>query len=324
MAQSSRDIYDRLVTKEDVARLVSEKVSEDLYLEFKQKEGTDSGSPSEGDKRHFGDTLSQFANSDGGVLLFGIKTKRGKDGRDVAVARKPVKEAESFFSKLSSYLPHAIQPSADGVLGKVILQTRSAGYVIFYVPKSFKTPHRASLSREYFKRGEFGKCRLEHFDLEDMFGRRQKPLMKVSIDPLQEVTIKSLREGKDQDGYLAAIQYNFFLHNEGRYVAKNVMATLEFPGKDVVKAEFVPLHASTNVQNITDLRGGSATLQISPAGEIFYPEVLTRIGTLQIKLSESKFDATPTVEVRWNIFAEDMVRQTGNTDLNPKSRILWE
>lgn len=37
-------------------------------------------------------------------------------------------------------------------------------------------------TREYYKRSEDGCYRLEHFDLEDMFGRRQRPLLELFVE----------------------------------------------------------------------------------------------------------------------------------------------
>lgn len=150
MSTKEREIYNRLSDRAAIERLVAEKVSEDLYLEFKQKSDVTTPDLSESDKRNFSEAISEFANSDGGVLIFGVKTE--KPG-DYAIELKPIKNPEEFLKRLFDALISAVQPSVDGIEGKVIKHDDESGYILFSIPSSFKAPHRAMVvSREYFKR----------------------------------------------------------------------------------------------------------------------------------------------------------------------------
>jgi hypothetical protein len=173
-----REFFESLGSEDDLRQLVATGQQEHLHLEFKQKGDRRGPELHERDAFHFSRALSGFANSDGGVLLWGIKTDRNER----AIALKPITDCFGFQGVLKKSLLHAVQPSVDGVLVDVILSDNeeSAGYVRCLIPPSDAAPHRAMLAgREYYKRSTEGFYRLEHFDLEDLFGRRPTPDLRL-------------------------------------------------------------------------------------------------------------------------------------------------
>lgn len=127
------------------------------------------------------------------------------------MALKPINQVDDFIRSLKSFLTSATQPIVDGVLIEKVQKekSKSRGYVKCLIPPSFKAPHRSYFDREYYKRSLEGFYRLEHFDLEDMFGRRTRPVLKVKAEVKQH-------PGEDKTIY----QLHFYLFNEGRAVAK--------------------------------------------------------------------------------------------------------
>jgi hypothetical protein len=121
-----------------------------------------------------------------------------------------------FQGRLKKSLLNSTQPVVDGVLLEVIeaLSAPGEGYVKCMIPASDKTPHRAMLAdREYFKRTAEGFYRLEHFDLEDMFGRRPRPALVLKLelvprpaeDPLEELHFVILNSGRGIAKYVGFI-----------------------------------------------------------------------------------------------------------------------
>jgi hypothetical protein len=162
----------------------------------------------ESDSRQFSRALSGFANSDGGVLLWGIETVQHEE----ASALKPIAQVHDFLDRLKKSILNSTQPVVDGVLLDVVYLAGSTtdGYVKCLIPASDKTPHRAmQAGREYFKRTEEGFYKLEHFDLEDMFGRRPRPSLTMRLelrprpgeDPYEEVEFAVLNEGRGSARY---------------------------------------------------------------------------------------------------------------------------
>ncbi|MEK7641711.1 MAG: ATP-binding protein [Patescibacteria group bacterium] len=319
MSQSSQKIYENLRSIDDVNRLIVEKTTEGLYLEFKEKSNKSQPDLSNSDKENFSEALSQFANSDGGVLIFGVKTSKPND---YASELSPIINPKEFLHRLLDFALYAVQPSVDELEGKVIDNDDKSGFVIFLIPASLKTPHRSLVTREYLKRGQNGKYKMEHFDLEDMFGRRQKPSLSIELIPVTKKKLSLLHEDKSVIGYLGSLEYDIFIHNDGRAVAKNSLLILTSSSDKLAKFEVVPTHGSgAVVSNISTIRLGTPTVQISLVNSIFYPTVAGRIATLKLRISISDFDSMNNVPISWAVYAEDMASKIGVVNVEFKNQI---
>ena len=179
-----KKFFDSFVTEADLTQLVSDRAQENIHLEYKQKRNRSNSQLEDSDASQFSRALSGFANSDGGVLFWGIES----DKEERANQLKPITGHREFQGRLKKSLLNSVQPTVDDVLIEVIDSDDSPhqGYVKCYVPTSEKTPHRAMWAgREYYKRSTEGFYRLEHFDLEDMFGRRPIPSLRLRARVVQ-------------------------------------------------------------------------------------------------------------------------------------------
>ena len=110
-----------------------------------------------------------------------MDARRNSDGLDCAHALKPIDDVAMFESRLNDLTAHAVIPIVDNVKHKIILDSGSSGYAITLVPESDRQPHMAKLGEDrYYKRSGSSFIRLEHHDLDDMFGRRPRPNLKLS------------------------------------------------------------------------------------------------------------------------------------------------
>ena len=207
VSEPLREYYSLLSTETSLSQLIAESVKEDLHLEFKTKKDSSQGHMDDSDRRQFSRALSGFANSDGGILIWGIAT----DTKEQAASLDPIGDVSVFFSALKKSLLNSTQPVADNVLIDTIPSSSdpNVGYVRCFIPQSDKAPHRAMLAeREYYKRTTEGFYRLEHFDLEDMFGRRPHPSLTLWV---QLVKAPSNEESE---------RLIFSFSNDGRGIAK--------------------------------------------------------------------------------------------------------
>ena len=203
MTTNAEHLYDSINSAADVEGLVNSATPEGLYLEFKQKDDPSTGVLSEPDKKNFAKALSSFANSDGGVLLWGVQTQP-TSGQDVANASRPISELSAFVARLEKYLKDATQPYVDDVLLRPIFGADDVGYVKCLIPASEKMPHRAMKDREYYRRSGGNSHKVEHFELEDMFGKRSRPFLTMNVE---------VRDGR---------VFWFYIENVGRAIAKHV------------------------------------------------------------------------------------------------------
>jgi len=205
---TATSLYTSLSTEADLQNLIASRVAEGIYLEFKQKSNAKNGLFEEDDKKNFYKALSGFANSDGGVLIWGMKAQKRSE---IASKLIPINQVDLFLQSLKSSLVNATAPIIEGVLIEKIEKagSDSRGYIKCLIPVSSKAPHRNSKDREYYKRSVEGFYKLEHFDLEDMFGRKMKPDLDLIYDVSNPHAVDStVRELK------------LYLKNEGRAVAK--------------------------------------------------------------------------------------------------------
>jgi len=288
--------YHSIKTEEHLNDMISNNIKEDLYLEFKQKHDTRDGLLHEDDKFNFSRALSGFANSDGGILIWGIKTNRQDES---AEELKPITNVDEFIRSLKSSLLTFVQPTVDNVLIEKIQSANlpAVGYVKCFIPQSEKTPHRGMFAkREYYKRSTEGFYRLEHFDLEDMFGRRQKPLLEL---------IYSTRDYPGNDPEMREITFSF--KNEGRAIARYFGIACKF-------TDNIELVGSVDrsMQDISDVNDGQPFISHTNNDNIIHPNNMHYIiGSMRYK----RKDKTKKIGASVSYYCEGMMPRSKEIEI---------
>lgn len=285
---------------------------ETIYLEFKQKSNHTNPQIDRDDKANFANGLSQFANSDGGVQIWGVKTTKIR-GIDIASALVPIKDVDIFINNLETRLKDAVQPLVEGVKFQAIFEndTSKDGFAKILIPASSKTPHRSMATREYFKRTSLGKVPMEHFDLEDMFGRRQKPLLRLQMRIKNDKRLEFTDSDADDQGFLPPATYEMYIHNSGKALGKESMLVIELPEAKVLKTEIAISRVS--FERIDHLNKGIPTLQIDTTKSILYPNTSNYLGDITFQVHKSVIAGSDNISIKWAIHAENMLTQEGNT-----------
>lgn len=107
-------IYD-LFNNLDVNKLdeyIANNQEENLLLEF--KEISDAGFTSRDNRKNFAKALSGFANSSGGIVIWGIKATKNNAGIDCACGKNEIKPLSLFMSKLNEYTGSFVAPIVEG------------------------------------------------------------------------------------------------------------------------------------------------------------------------------------------------------------------
>lgn len=147
---------------------------ERIHFDFKEKQDRRNAQLEESDKKNLAKAVSGFANSAGGVIIWGIV--------DTNLALKPIAAIEQFTAKLLELAPAAADPRVQGIDGRSIRSDAdpTAGYSILHIPESTLPPHRvilniAEVKNHYYIRSGSAFSVAPHVQLEDMFGRRPHP-----------------------------------------------------------------------------------------------------------------------------------------------------
>jgi hypothetical protein len=165
--------------------LIRERQQEGVTLEFKTKASATAGSLDRGDKKNLGRGLSAFANSQGGLQVWGIDARRERgDEVDCARGVKPITNIEQFKSDVLSLVGDILMPRHDGIRVEAVecSDGSGAGYLLVHVERSERRPHmsRAPEDGRYYRRAGGSTYPMEHGDIEDAFNRRRVPVLEAS------------------------------------------------------------------------------------------------------------------------------------------------
>jgi Putative DNA-binding domain len=270
MSSTAEALYASLSSEAALERMVAERREEDLYLEFKQKRDASTSELHDDDRRSFSKALSGFANADGGVLVFGVRTAKTQDGIDRAAELAAIHEPERVRARLMDSILNTTQPVVDHVRLESLLSASGKGYVKCLIPQSVKPPHKAMLAdKRYWRRISSGYREMDHYELEDVFGRRLRPSLKIGFE---------LRPRPDSDPHE---DLHLFLINEGRGVAKHarVLCVLE-------DAKLAGVSGGLNES--TQINGGRPTFGFYDPRSVIHANGIARALGFAIVLRETK------------------------------------
>lgn len=223
------ELFDSLET-DRIAEYIRTQQEEHLLLDFKTITRSDlSGSD---DRKNLAKALSGFANSDGGLIVWGVEARKLKpDGPDCASGEKEIDNLPTFVSRLNEFTGSFVRPLVEGVRHRALPTKEARGFAVTIVPESDAGPHMA-LGGEgrYYKRSGSSFYPMEHFDIEDMFGRRRKPRFEV------EFTIASRGSMRSGSTIEHRNPIGVFLTNRGRGSASNLFARLTVSAPYVISS----------------------------------------------------------------------------------------
>jgi len=305
-------LYNQLNTVDDIRGLVGKE--ENLLLEVKRA----TVPMSDDDKKNLSIALSGFANSSGGVLIFGLlAVKADNDEPDIISKEEPIKDLDRFLPEVQSLIGEAVFPIVDKVQAKAVRYAGdlSRGFVLVLIPESDRGPHRAMLkktSKQYYKRAGDSFYMMEHFDLADMFGKRRRPDLRVRW------RLGHISFSLDKPYRFAII---LGLENTGRGIARypllemrSMSGALLFDyGIDGNRHQGLPLLEGDRPGDLT-LAGG--------VNDVIHPATIKEIVALGF------FDATtmPDINFRLTVAAEDLEAQMQQIEIKAETvkKILSE
>lgn len=153
--------------------MVRDAVQENIHLDYKSSKALHNQRA----RDDLAKDVSAFANSDGGLLIYGVEE------RDHLPLRidQGVEDATVSREWIESAVTTGINPRVEDVriLSLPVLSGRSL-YVI-EVQKSFRGPHQAS-DKRYYKRHNFKSQPMEDYEINDVRGRRRRVDALVSFE----------------------------------------------------------------------------------------------------------------------------------------------
>ena len=167
------DFFDKIeYSIDDINALIENEAEESVHLDFKA-----AGSLSKEDKKkaEIAKDVSAFANSDGGVIVYGMEEQNHK-------AHSLSYIDGNIYTK--EWLEQVIQDNIQRrIEGLEIFPIRKDGDIaksiyVVKIPRSSNTPHM-SIDKCYYKRNNFRSVKMEEYEVRDLFYRESTPNLKI-------------------------------------------------------------------------------------------------------------------------------------------------
>ena len=181
----ARELFERLEAGGLAAldRLLAEEEPESLFLDYKRS-ATSAGDPGlhRNDRDNLSKALSGFANSEGGLLIWGVDARREAGVQREVTNKEPVAQAAGFRTLIEGALSGESIPALSNARVLHILDGNGpAGYVAVLIPQSTIGPVRATRTDKYHLRSGSSFGIVPHGVLAGMFGRSPQPIIQPNF-----------------------------------------------------------------------------------------------------------------------------------------------
>lgn len=283
----------------EIDRFIHEGQEENLFIEFKTVVHPNyDNNNKEIDKKNISKTISGFANSNGGIVVWGIKAKENDKKQDIASDKSPIKELTKFLNTLNRLEGQATTPVVTGIIHKKIEISSDCGFVVTYVPQSEYAPHMANYAeKHYYKRSGDSFYICEHYDIKDMLQRKHSAILNLQVKD------KKISQGF---GDIRMYEMILALRNEGRSFAKAPLIRVEI--NQPFKFSEFGLDGNGNI-GLFKVKANPRTPQMSTysGGQdiIIYPELEYEIDKIVLEV-DKHIDELPKLTINYMIVAENM------------------
>lgn len=296
---SAKIFFDKITLAYINAEMLG-KQFENNILECKQKDSPENGDIEMGDKAKFAKCLSGFANTGGGVVVFGLDARK-QDGIDEITAIAPISELKKFESGLREIESRVVERNIQGVEYKRLETESGKGLLAVYIPQSPTPPHRSLVDHHFYIRAGGTFQPLDLPLIEDLFHRRLKPVLSFAA---RDIGNK---------------QMWVYLKNTGDGTARNPYLVFE-----------IPEGASLNGWELDGHTRQTSCVQMSSFKERYGNFVAFRAGSTlpvhpQAEIPIARLDSTgriggdPTFRINYFIYADDMAPVEGQISIQVRN-----
>lgn len=271
-------------TIEDIQSLIDNEVEENVHLDYKAAEAlkkNDSG------KNEITKDVSSFANSDGGIIIYGLKEINHKPSEITPV------DGNDFTKERLDQIIANIQPHIKGVTIHPIRLEGDISKSIYVVkiPRSTFTPHMATDHR-YYKRSNFQSVAMEDYEVRELYLRTDSPDLEIDYCFCCCTNEDNIHDEDDNYEY----QFHIGVRNIGRKICKIFKIAIIFSvgnyGHDFI--------LSSNTNNISSL-----SQSFIEAGKVRFA-----FGNKDVIFPDETIDYSPTFQIPYykiNKFLEESV-----------------
>lgn len=170
----------KITSLSDLQSLISDGVEEGTQLDYKSR----IDKASEKWKSEIAKDVSAMANSNGGVIIYGVKEYDAKDKRYLPEKIVPLDTTEISRETLMQVITNNISPKIEGIEIQTIPINQEKPNEVVYVitiPQS-STAHQSLRTKQYFKRYGSTTDAMEDYEIRDIMNRCTHPDVELEFE----------------------------------------------------------------------------------------------------------------------------------------------
>jgi hypothetical protein len=206
----------------EVHLMIAAPVVEELFLDYKRSSTTlPARKLSDDDRKNLSKAISGFANSDGGVIVWGVDCRTTPDG-DIPTGPIPISNAIAFKTLLDGAVGGLTLPAHSGVENIALPEgTGSQGFVITHIPVGSSVPYQALYPKhEYYIRAGSNFLPTPHSVLAGLFGRVPQP---ITVPVIRLRNLHKHPGGQD----VIYVHLEVHIRNDGRGFAEDIFCVFD-------------------------------------------------------------------------------------------------
>jgi hypothetical protein len=318
-------------TIEKLNQLIQDQIEESNVLDYK---AADALAKTDGKKNEISKDVSAFANSNGGVIIYGIKEFDEKSKAHLPEKIDPVSRVDISKEWLEQVISTKIQPKIEGVEIIPVTVNEEDNTVVYVVeiPKS-TTAHQAA-GHKYHKRYNFQSEPMLDYEIRDVMNRSTHPVIELDFEiETKEVEVNNfmptmgLGQSKTVEktiyntlkiiarnkGAVYANYVNYYVEINRNFLEKDEHQNLRTYKKDNSGRIYAEYYGENTIRDVVDVKGilpnGSGMYKYGPSRfDPILPGMHSRAD--KIKIIEG-FNLFNEEYIEWKVYADNALPKTG-------------
>jgi len=315
---------------DDIKRLIEDRVQESLLLDYK---AADALQKTDGKKIEITKDVSALANSDGGIIIYGIREYTDRE-KKLFPERIDVIDQSVITKEWLQQIINGIRPKIENVIIYPIIIEKNNGVYVVEVPKS-TTAHQAR-DYKYYKRYNSVSVPMEDYEIRDVMNRAKAPLFSMEFKIYKKHYTKDTNNEVFPELYgrkriVEGMNYslNIGIENIGNVYANFVNVFICVPTAVLSKDENARNNIFVDSENIVVKYSFKNTIRDivdykmnfmvgSPVyGASRYEPILPKLSrTWNIEL-RNDYESLPKsgLKIDWEVFADNAIPLKGNMNI---------